>query len=187
MVVKELAQYNRLVFHIINAPLDTIGYTVVSTFVGNLVIAAYQEGICFIGFEKNASGISVMEDVAMRWPGVICVEDADVVKWLTPTDGILHLALKGTPFRMQVWQALADIPEGATWSYSQLASHMGCPSAVRAVASAVGANPISILLPCHRVVRNNGELGEYHWGRALKRAILAAEGALATDIGVLNF
>lgn len=187
MVVKELARYNRLQFYKINRPLDTVRYTNVATSVGTLVIAACREGICYMGFEITASGIPVMEEIRVLWPSVTCVEDSDVATLLVPSDGILRIALQGTPFRLQVWQALVDIPLGSIWSYSRLAAHIGRPSAVRAVASAVAANPVSVLLPCHRVVRNNGDPGEYHWGRSLKKAILVVEGAIAADTGVLCF
>ncbi len=87
----------------------------------------------------------------------------------------LPLVLIGTPFQLRVWRELAAIPAGTVISYGDLAKRVGSPQAYRAVGTAVGANPISYLIPCHRVVRSNGEPGGYRWGTARKKAILEAE------------
>lgn len=87
----------------------------------------------------------------------------------------LRLNLKGTPFQMNVWRALLQIPPGSRSTYSAIAREIGQPKAVRAVGTAIGRNPIAILIPCHRVVRTTGELGGYHWGVERKRAILQWE------------
>lgn len=88
----------------------------------------------------------------------------------------LQCLLVGTPLQYNVWKALLEIPLGTTWSYQQLAAHIGKPKAVRAVANAVGANPISPLIPCHRIIRNNGHIGGYYWGTQAKRKLLKGEG-----------
>ncbi|TDU80740.1 methylated-DNA-[protein]-cysteine S-methyltransferase [Prosthecobacter fusiformis] len=82
----------------------------------------------------------------------------------------------GTPFQQQVWQALKLIPAGQTWTYSQLAAHVNAPAAVRAVGAAVGRNPLSIIIPCHRVIGGNGSLTGYAGGLERKRWLLAHEG-----------
>ena len=87
----------------------------------------------------------------------------------------LRLLLAGTPFQLQVWRALLRVPAGKCISYSQIATHLGRPDALRAVGSAVGRNPISWLIPCHRVLRRDGLLGGYHWGEARKLALLGWE------------
>lgn len=87
----------------------------------------------------------------------------------------LRLDLRGTNFQLSVWRALMRIPFASTVSYQQLADRVGRPTATRAVASACGANPLAIVVPCHRVVRQNGELGGYHWGLATKRQLLELE------------
>lgn len=89
----------------------------------------------------------------------------------------LALAPRGTPFQQQVWQALQRIPFGHTWSYAQLAQHIDNPKAIRAVGTANGANPISILIPCHRVIGSNGTLTGYAGGLERKQALLQLEGA----------
>lgn len=88
----------------------------------------------------------------------------------------LPLNLAGTAFQQQVWQMLKSIPFGKTLSYSQLAERLAMPNAVRAVASACGANQVALLIPCHRVVRKSGDLSGYRWGVARKRHLLALEG-----------
>ncbi len=87
----------------------------------------------------------------------------------------LSLDLQGTDFQLTVWRALMRIPFGSTMSYQQLADRAGRPTATRAVASACGANPLAIVVPCHRVIRQNGDLGGYHWGLETKRQLLALE------------
>jgi len=119
------------------------------------------------------------------FPGVTkdC-QEAVLRRWLaaalssvdTPTrPRRLPLRLRGTEFQVRVWRALRQIPAGHTTSYADLARRIGQPSAVRAVANACGANPVAILVPCHRIVRSDGSLGGYRWGVERKRALLAAE------------
>ena len=87
----------------------------------------------------------------------------------------LTVLLHGTPFQIQVWEALLRIPPGAITSYQSLANHIGKPNASRAVGTASGANPISYLIPCHRVIRKSGALGGYRWGLGRKLALLSQE------------
>jgi len=89
----------------------------------------------------------------------------------------VKLLLMGTNFQIKVWEALLRVPPGAVVSYEDLARRLGKPSATRAVGSAVGRNPISFLIPCHRAIRKMGITGDYHWGAARKKAILAWEAA----------
>uniref|UniRef100_UPI0012612E51 methylated-DNA--[protein]-cysteine S-methyltransferase n=2 Tax=Pseudomonas TaxID=286 RepID=UPI0012612E51 len=88
------------------------------------------------------------------------------------------LAPRGTPFQLAVWQALAEIPHGRTWSYGQLASHLGRPQAMRAVGAANGRNPLPIVLPCHRVIGASGALTGFGGGLPTKQFLLELEGAL---------
>lgn len=90
----------------------------------------------------------------------------------------LPLAPRGTPFQLAVWQALAEIPHGRTWSYGQLASHLGRPQAMRAVGAANGRNPLPIVLPCHRVIGASGALTGFGGGLPTKQFLLELEGAL---------
>jgi AraC family transcriptional regulator of adaptative response/methylated-DNA-[protein]-cysteine methyltransferase len=90
-----------------------------------------------------------------------------------------RLHVKGTPFQIRVWRALLGIPEGSLSTYGKIAMELGMRGASRAVGSAVGANRISLLIPCHRVIRADGGLGGYRWGAERKRAMLAGEGMSA--------
>ena len=84
---------------------------------------------------------------------------------------------QGTPFQLRVWEALLRIPEGRVLAYGDVARQAGVPGAVRAVGTAIGQNPVAYLIPCHRVIQSSGALGDYHWGPARKRALLALERA----------
>jgi AraC family transcriptional regulator of adaptative response/methylated-DNA-[protein]-cysteine methyltransferase len=89
----------------------------------------------------------------------------------------VNLDIGGTPFEQRVWQVLCGIPAGETRSYSEVAQHLGVPEAVRAVAGACAANVLAVAIPCHRVVRSNGELSDYRWGVDRKRELLSKESA----------
>ncbi|SEL08386.1 methylated-DNA-[protein]-cysteine S-methyltransferase [Roseateles sp. YR242] len=140
---------------------------------------------------RNAHGLSGLWFEGQKYhPGVLAVPRDDHDPLLARTVQALHayfdgqalqlpaLAPQGTPFQQAVWQWLLDIPAGATWTYGQLAARVGRPEAVRAVAAAVGRNPLSILVPCHRVIGANGQLTGYAGGLDRKRALLALEAAL---------
>ena len=87
----------------------------------------------------------------------------------------ITLDLRGTEFQKSVWRTLLDIPKGQVWTYGQLAQAVGRPMAARAVGTAVGENPVSLIVPCHRVVQSSGKIGNYGWGEALKRNLLLEE------------
>ncbi len=87
-----------------------------------------------------------------------------------------ELVLNGTPFQQNVWSALQQIPAGTTTTYAEIANKIGHPKAVRAVGTAIGANPVAYLIPCHRVLRTDGGLGGFRWGLEIKKKILKAEG-----------
>ena len=93
--------------------------------------------------------------------------------------GETRLHMIGAPFQLKVWEALLAIPSGHVTTYSEIAQSIGNPKAVRAVGTAVGRNPVSYLIPCHRALRKSGALGGYHWGLPVKRALLAWEAAKA--------
>jgi AraC family transcriptional regulator of adaptative response/methylated-DNA-[protein]-cysteine methyltransferase len=87
----------------------------------------------------------------------------------------VHLFVRGTQFQLKVWNALLKVPEGRLTTYGELAASLGRPTAARAVGSAVGANPIALLIPCHRVIRADGGLGGYRWGETRKQAVIGME------------
>ena len=125
-----------------------------------------------------------MADLTGRWPKARFVEDVMRLRpWALAAFGAsgelseAPLYLIGAPFQIKVWEALLNIPSGHVTTYSEIARAIGHPRAVRAVGTAVGRNPVSFLIPCHRALRKSGALGGYHWGLPVKRAILAWESA----------
>ncbi len=149
---------------------------------GFVFIALTDRGICKLDFiddsatEKDAA----LEALMKAWPKARIVFDEK--KTFFAAESLfcgsgenLRLMVKGTNFQIQVWQALLNIPEGCVTTYQTIADHIGRPKAVRAVASAIGANPVAHIIPCHRVIRGTGELGGYRWGLDRKAAMLACE------------
>ena len=155
-----------------------ISYTTFETPLGEMLIGATDRGICFLQF-----GASV-EDLRQEFPAAKVTEShgkrEELRKWGREIAkffaGDFPLAPSGTPFQMQVWEYLRSIPRGETRTYSEVAAGIGRASAVRAVASACASNRVALLVPCHRVIRGDGELGGYRWGVERKKALLEAEG-----------
>ena len=152
---------------------------------GLALVMGTDRGICGIGFAAEAGTEATMQDLTGRWPGATFVEDPMRLRpWALAAFGAepnkaAPLYLIGAPFQIKVWEALLSIPSGHVTTYSDIAEAIGRPKAVRAVGTAVGRNPISLLIPCHRALRKSGGLGGYHWGLSVKRGILAREAARA--------
>ncbi len=147
---------------------------------GPAVVMGTARGICGMGFAADMGEAAALEDLVARWPNATFVGDKEMLRpWVQQALGgqAAPLYLIGAPFQIKVWEALLRIPSGQVTTYSQLAGAVGAPKAVRAVGTAVGRNPISLLIPCHRALRKSGGLGGYHWGLPVKRAILAWEAA----------
>jgi AraC family transcriptional regulator of adaptative response/methylated-DNA-[protein]-cysteine methyltransferase len=150
---------------------------------GEALIAATPRGLCFLAFATADGRAVVFEDFKRRWPAATLARDDDAVAPFASRafpeslekGGPLALHVRGTNFQLRVWQALLKVPAGETTSYSEIARSVGKPSASRAVGGAVGANPISWLIPCHRVLRGDGGLGGYAWGVERKRTMLVWE------------
>jgi AraC family transcriptional regulator of adaptative response/methylated-DNA-[protein]-cysteine methyltransferase len=150
---------------------------------GDALVMATRIGICGIAFTDEAGQQAAFADLAARWPAAEFREDRAAVAPLAQAAfggaGEARLHLIGAPFQIKVWEALLAIPSGHVTTYTDLARAVGHPRAVRAVGTAVGRNPVSFLIPCHRALRKSGALGGYHWGLARKRAMLAWEAARA--------
>ncbi|MAQ84982.1 MAG: 6-O-methylguanine DNA methyltransferase [Maritimibacter sp.] len=153
---------------------------------GPALVMGTDKGICGIGFAAETGEEVAMEDLLSRWPKATFVEDPMALRpWVLNAFGVedagqpTPLFLIGAPFQIKVWEALLSIPTGQVTTYSEIARAIGNPRAVRAVGTAVGRNPISWLIPCHRALRKSGGLGGYHWGLPVKRALLAYESARA--------
>lgn len=167
------------------APGETIGYTFADTSLGRIVVATTERGVCLIAFGDSEA--ELLDDARHRFPRAsIEPASSDVAQWVatvvelvdSPGDvdsAQLPLDVRGTVFQRQVWAALRQIHAGETVTYSQLAAAIGRPSATRAVASACGANPTAIVVPCHRVIGADGSLTGYRWGVARKAELLARE------------
>ena len=149
---------------------------------GPALVMATERGICGIGFAAETGAEATMRDLRARWPEAEFIEDPMMLRpWARSAFGAgggptpVHAI--GAPFQIKVWEALLAIPSGHVTTYSDIAAAIGNPRAVRAVGSAVGRNPVSWLIPCHRALRKTGALGGYHWGLTVKRALLAWEAA----------
>lgn len=145
---------------------------------GPMIAAASLRGLCGLGFVLTTPE-AARADLVRRWPTATLIEDSATIQpWV---EAAFHrrapLAPIGGPFQIKVWEALLRVPAGDTTTYSALAETIGAPKAARAIGNAVGANPLAVLIPCHRVLRKSGELGGYHWGLAHKRRLLALEHA----------
>jgi AraC family transcriptional regulator of adaptative response/methylated-DNA-[protein]-cysteine methyltransferase len=162
-----------------------IRFAVGACSLGAILVAATGKGICAIlmGDEPEL----LVRDLQDRFPRAsLCAADAGFASTLAsvvalveaPRLGLaLPLDVRGTVFQQRVWQALREIPAGATESYAGLAARIGLPAGARAVAGACAANPVAVAIPCHRVVRHDGALSGYRWGVERKRALLAREAA----------
>lgn len=154
---------------------------------GLALVMGTKHGICGLGFAAEMGEAAAMEDLVRRWPKAEFVEDPMRLRpWVLAAFGAedaelsqAPLYLIGAPFQIKVWEALLQIPSGHVTTYSEIAESIGNPRAVRAVGTAVGRNPVSWLIPCHRALRKSGGLGGYHWGLPVKRALLAYESARA--------
>jgi len=148
---------------------------------GPCLLMHTERGICGLAFVDEDDERQGLASMAARWPNAELVEDAAAGAELasrifSPRSGDrLTVLLHGTPFQIQVWEALLRIPAGAVTSYQALADSLGKPNASRAVGTANGANPVSYLIPCHRVIRKSGALGGYRWGLGRKLAMLSRE------------
>lgn len=156
---------------------------------GKCLLAVTDRGICGLEFLAGRTADETLDQFAARWPGAELEnrpeETATLLGSLFPEPGLgptgpFTLLVKGTNFQLQVWKALLEIPPGALVSYGALARHLGKPGASRAVGQAVGSNPISYLIPCHRVIASAAGLGGYRWGLPRKQALLGWE-ALRAD------
>ncbi|HDX8368835.1 TPA: methylated-DNA--[protein]-cysteine S-methyltransferase [Aeromonas dhakensis] len=152
---------------------------------GQAFVALTSRGVCNFSFLDDQAPQAPLAALAQSWP------EAELREAPSRTRGIIHtmfdgsktpdrpisLHVSGTNFQISVWRALLQIPPAKVVSYAQVASAVGNPKAARAVGLAVGANPVALMIPCHRVIQQNGKLGGYHWGETRKQAIHAWEAA----------
>ncbi len=159
----------------------TITYGWFNSPFGEVLAMGTDRGLCGMAFADEVGRDEAWRDMTARWPAATFTENpARLMPWVGAAFGqtgetALHLI--GAPFQVKVWEALLNIPSGHVTTYSEIANRIGSPKATRAVGTAVGRNPVSWLIPCHRAIRKSGGLGGYHWGLPVKRAMLAYEAA----------
>ena len=162
-----------------DAALDKIFYNDIDTPFGPALVFATQLGICGLGFGAEIGMEETKHDFIARWPKTQFIQSVDNLAQyessLFDDDHAAPMHLIGSQFYVKVWKALLEIPMDHASTYSDVALRAGNARAVRAVGTAIGKNPISWLIPCHRALRKDGSLGGYHWGLSIKRAMLAYE------------
>ena len=165
---------------------EKIRYAHRETSLGSILVAATDRGICLVEFVEKEEALSVLK---AHFPSAELQEDAtDWKEWVSEVvaqiddphrrqsnDTALPLDIRGTVFQEKVWRALTEIPSGKTLSYTQLAQSLGQPNAARAVARACASNRLAVLVPCHRVIRESGDLAGYKWGLERKQQLLEQE------------
>ncbi len=161
----------------------TVRYGIHLTPFGKCLIGLTERGICHLGFVQGSEGEAI-DNLVADWKEAKMVEDYRATAPLVgPIFDLqfntrikpLTVHLRGTNFQLKVWEALLQIPAGTVSTYESIASRIGNPKATRAVGTAVGHNPIAVLIPCHRVIRKDGDFGKYRYGGPRKKALLARE------------
>jgi AraC family transcriptional regulator of adaptative response/methylated-DNA-[protein]-cysteine methyltransferase len=168
---------------------ESVAYAFRNTALGPLLMAATDRGVCFAQFGRDEKAL--IEQLQAEFPRAAVRESSatqspELDAWIRALEA--HVAgtaprpnvpldLRGTAFQIRVWRFLLDVPEGDVLSYSEVASGIGAPKAVRAAATACSANRIAVLVPCHRVLRSDGGLGGYRWGLERKRVLIDHERA----------
>lgn len=163
----------------------TIEYGFHQTPFGECLLAMTERGICGLQFILEENRLEALQLLQKQWANARMHENTHLTEqtvqqiFYTNEPRKLSVLVKGTNFQVKVWNALLNIPAGEVASYQILAKRIDQPKALQAVGSAVAANPIGYLIPCHRVIKNEGLVGEYHWGSAKKRLLLGWEMAHA--------
>ena len=152
---------------------------------GRVLVMATDKGVCGMAFGDEGEEAAMLKDMQSRWPKAAFTQNSERAEAIcaqtfeSDSKSPLGLHLLGTPFQIKVWQALLAIPSGRMVTYKSIAARLGDAKASRAVGTAVGRNPASWLIPCHRVLGSDGALHGYHWGLVRKRSMLAVEAARA--------
>lgn len=158
-----------------------INYSFAESPFGEILVASTEKGICFMAFADDRE--NTFQQLKLAFPKSRLTQTVDLIQqnalyifshdW-TKLD-LIKLHLKGSPFQLKVWQALLQIPLGQLNSYATIAKAIHQPRAMRAVGTAIGSNPVAFLIPCHRVIQSNGQVGGYMWGTTRKTAMIGWE------------
>jgi AraC family transcriptional regulator of adaptative response/methylated-DNA-[protein]-cysteine methyltransferase len=164
-------------------PAVAIRYTITDCALGRLLLAGTERGVCAVSLGDDDAALEAF--LGGEFPAAeVCRDDENLQPWVEAV--VRHLAgrqphldlpldVRATAFQWRVWQELRAIPYGSTRTYSQVAEAIEQPTAVRAVARACATNPVAVVVPCHRVIRRDGDLGGYRWGLKRKEAMLKKE------------
>lgn len=171
----------------------TVSYGFHPTLFGECLLAVTSRGICHLAFVGPVTRAEAMARLEQDWPLAHLVANQEATRTMSaaafPPPGSapvpsLALHVKGTNFQLKVWRALLEIPAGTVTTYGTLAGAVGDPKASRAVGTAVGSNPVSYLIPCHRVIRASGELGGYAWGVERKKVMIMREQLVTAEVKI---
>lgn len=169
--------------HTSQAAAVTVRYGFHSTPFGEALLALTERGICALSFVDEGGRERALASVEREWSGAELTEDADGTRAAmasvfasgSGSGPAIGVDVKGTSFQRRVWEALRSVPRGSVATYEDIARRIGRPGAARAVGSAIGRNPVALVIPCHRVIRKTGSLGGYRWGLERKSRILSWE------------
>jgi AraC family transcriptional regulator of adaptative response/methylated-DNA-[protein]-cysteine methyltransferase len=166
-----------------------INYSFADTPFGKVIVASTDKGICHMAFVDEGEEKAFAE-LKNKYTNAAYSQLVDSIQqnalfiftqdWSRLDEIKLHL--KGTDFQIKVWETLLNVPSGGLTTYSTLAKKAGCEGASRAVGTAVGSNPVAFLIPCHRVIKATGDIGQYHWGSTRKNAMIGWEAALKSNV-----
>jgi AraC family transcriptional regulator of adaptative response/methylated-DNA-[protein]-cysteine methyltransferase len=165
----------------------SINYSFAQSPFGNIIVASTPKGICYMAFADDRA--EAFDQLKQHFPNAAYTQVVDLAQqdalFIFKKDWsqlpAIKLHLKGSSFQLKVWEALLKIPMGGLCSYGEISQNIQLPNASRAVGSAIGANPVAFLIPCHRVIRATGESGQYHWGSTRKSAIIGWEAAMVNQ------
>ncbi len=160
-----------------------INYSFASSYFGEILIASTSKGICYLAFfDHQEVALELLKNSFPKASFEECLDSLQqsviqVMQQDSPSSKSIKLHLKGTDFQLKVWEALLNIPFGDLSTYGTIAQQINSPNAARAVGTAIGSNPVALIIPCHRVIQNTGKLGGYMWGINRKTAVLGWEAA----------
>ncbi len=170
--------------------LLTINFSFAESPFGSMIVASTAKGVCYMAFEEDED--NALNGLRNKFPNAELVRKLDLLQqnalFIFQQDqgrlSQIKLHLKGTDFQLKVWESLLKIPMGRLSSYGRIAAEIKQPQALRAVGTAIGSNPVAYLIPCHRVIRSTGFLGDYMWGTERKAAIIGWESARMESLTV---
>ena len=176
----KVARSNWANFKLVDGIPDELWFGSEDTSLGRISVVGTGDDICYLGFEEGRTIERCLEffpkaDVLSDQKKASAMIKKIMKVWEGKSDETIRVIVNATDFQKDVWNALMKIPNGHAVSYGTIAEYIGRPKAVRAVGSAVGANPVSLFIPCHRVVQKSGKVENYGWGDAMKQRILKAE------------